>query len=68
MTNFDRIQNMSVDEMALVIFESDLSNMGVNCELHCAYAVNGKCYKTNNVGTCIDGIEKWLLSEVADNE
>ena len=66
MTNYERIRNMSVDEMAITIFNLDIINGGLKCEKCCAYTVNGKCNKTDNdgKGNCIDGVKLWLESEV----
>lgn len=70
MTNYGRIKNMSVEEMAIAIFNLDFIDNGLNCENCCAYTKDGECNKTDNdgKGTCIDGIKKWLESEVQENE
>lgn len=70
MTNYERIKNMSVEEMAIAIFNLYFTINGLNCEKCCAYTTDEECNKTDNdgKGTCIDGIKKWLESEVQENE
>lgn len=62
-TNYDRIRNMSVEEMALRILEKD-SNF--SCEKFCAYTKDGKCdkFRGDGKGSCQMGIKQWLESEV----
>ena len=50
MNNYERIKQMSVDEMAVVISSS--------C-LNCPYNCDVGCTETN----CHDGIKQWLLQE-----
>lgn len=59
MTNYEKIKNMSVEEMAKIIFNSIRCNL--NCPMYSA------CMKTKNV-VCSHtvNIEKWLESEVYD--
>lgn len=61
-TNYDRIRNMSVEEMAEFMYETN-----ENCESFCAYTKDGKC---NSFGggkqTCLIGIKQWLESEVTE--
>lgn len=61
MTNYERIKNMSVEDLA--IFITDLTN---DCEYGCMYCnfyINGECssepYPNNYMQGCID----WLNSE-----
>lgn len=60
-SNYDRIRNMSVDEMAETICKSK------NCEKFCAFTEDGKC---NATGTdpfvCVKGCKQWLLQTVED--
>ncbi len=57
-TNYDRIRNMSVEEMAKLLAQRNFSCMRFckNCE---SCNQNTFCYPF-----CIDGIKKWLESEV----
>ena len=57
MTNYDRIRNMSVDEMAEFINGRSPCD---TCKLH-----DGQTCA--NVW-CIQGVKQWLESEVDDNE
>lgn len=63
MTNYDRIRNMSVDDMAKAI-----SGAIDDCEKYCAFTKNGKCNNFGNDGGCPIGIKLWLESEVDDND
>ncbi len=54
MTNFERIKNMSVEEMAAQIIET-----GLGCE-YCKY----DDYTCSN--DCEFGVKKWLESEAED--
>lgn len=58
-TNYDRIRNMSIDEMAEIISKNE------ECERVCAFTKDGKC---NAIGTdssaCVEGCKQWLESEV----
>lgn len=70
-TEFDRIKNLSVDEMADAISETDFFIRTPHkslCERCCAYTKNGKCNKFRNDGRggCIDGIKQWLETEVEE--
>ena len=55
MTNFEKIKQMSVEEMAKTIDNAYNKN---SCEVCCIY--NGNC--TTNT-TCTVGIKQWLESE-----
>ena len=59
MTNFERIKNMSVEELA-ELFE------GVCCARVCALCPLFKSCGGDYIGE--NGWEEWLESEVADNE
>lgn len=56
-TNYDRIRNMSIDEMAEYI-----TNITISCE-NCP--VYEKCSITAEVN-CSDMMKKWLESEVEE--
>ena len=56
MTNYEKIKNMSVEEMAKIIERS------ADCEKYCVYTKHGNCDGTSSTG-CIDGVKQWLESE-----
>lgn len=60
-TNYDRIQNMSVGEMA-----SDIYKYAHNMCRFCVYSKGWKC--TSALKTCVNGIKQWLESEAEDDE
>lgn len=65
MTNFEKIKQMSVDE--LVNFITRLTN---GCEYGCMYCANyvyGVCTKDGYMHDYVCGCKQWLESE-ADNE
>ena len=57
MTNYEKIKNMSIEEMAEFI-----DSPTVDCE-RCAYYKNGKCLSDDD---CKVGIQKWLESEAEE--
>ena len=61
-TNYDRIRNMSIEEMA------DVLSIHEDCEKYCAYTKDGKCnkFQYDGKGDCKDGVKLWLESEVED--
>ena len=61
-TNYDRIRNMSIDELAEYIYNRDDELSGEICRhyMPCPY---GEDCKPEN---CKDCIKKWLQSEVAE--
>jgi hypothetical protein len=62
MTNYERIKNMSVEELAQTLFNHQFGHCSV-----CAFK-NKEC--SGNYFddlSCIFGIKKWLLSASADN-
>ena len=60
MTNYDRIKNMSIEDMAEFMYKTNES-----CESFCAYTKNGKCNSfEGGKQTCFIGIKLWLESEV----
>lgn len=65
-TNYDRIRNMSVEEMAKALNKRSIGN--VDCEKFCAYTKDGRCnkFKNDGKGSCVDGIKLWLESEVEE--
>ena len=61
-TNYDRIRDMSVEEMAEFMYETN-----ENCESFCAYTKDGKCSSfEGGKQTCISGIKQYLESEVTE--
>lgn len=66
MTNFERIRNMTIEEIAEALFKRSLCY--VDCEKYCAYTKDGRCYKFENdgKGSCVDGIKLWLETEVEE--
>ena len=66
LTNFERIKDMTVDEMT--DFITDLTN---GCEYGCKYCANfvdGECTKDGWMDDYISGCKKWLESEVSEAE
>jgi hypothetical protein len=61
MTNYERIRNMSVEELAEAI-----KSAVEDCEKHCAFTKNGKCNSFGDADVCAKGIELWLESEVTE--
>ena len=57
MTNYERIKNMSVEEIATAIYKGISSDP-------CDYCTGKSCAKKSNV----EVIEEWLESEVQGNE
>lgn len=57
MTNFEKIKNMSVEEMAEWLQED------INGCFCCIYGRDFTC-----PNTCLYGISKWLESEVEEND
>lgn len=60
MTNIEKIQSMSIDELAKYIFK--LGNGREYCYGHCAFQDESCCPNDGDIG-CISGIKKWLESE-----
>lgn len=58
-TNYDRIKNMSIDEMAEFIDKS-LDE----CKKRCKFGIDGKCDGFGFSSKCVTGIKKYLESEV----
>ena len=54
MTNFEKIKNMSIEELANLIF------LWIDCT-HCPIQLN--CFPSEN---CIDVCKRWLKSEVKE--
>ena len=62
MTNYERIRNMSVKEMAQILW--DISE---NCADYCALTKNEKCnFFEHGECLCAMGIKNWLESEVTE--
>lgn len=62
-TNYDRIRNMSVDDMAKFMAKLD------DCEKYCAFTKDEKCNATGTAPfVCVKGCKQWLLQEVSENE
>lgn len=59
MTNYDRIRNMSIEEMAEFITEQP-SFCGMVNGIDCNYGWNG--------GDCINHAKQWLESEVQNDQ
>lgn len=55
-TNYDRIRNMSVEEMTHKIY-----NHAHNTCRFCVFAKGWKC--TSPLKTCVNGIKQWLERE-----
>lgn len=58
MTNFEKIKNMSVEEMARAIFDK--------VEEGCRYCSQRKCSPRTTAQDCIDDIIDYLNSEVKE--
>lgn len=61
MTNFEKIKQMGVKELAEYIF--DLGNGREYCYGHCIHDHDENCPNDGRTG-CISGVIKWLESEV----
>lgn len=59
MTNFERIKNMSIEEMAK-FWANDLDGICSCCGITYEEKQNVKCYEC----LCVKGITRWLNSEV----
>lgn len=57
LSNYDRIRNMGMDEMAERLSESD------ECERFCAFTKNGVCDSCGDAEMCHIGVKLWLESE-----
>ena len=58
-TQFDRIKNFNVEEMA-EFMRATIED----CEKYCAFTKNGKCNSFGFEDKCAVGIKQWLESEV----
>lgn len=65
MTNYERIKQMSIEEMAEKIF--DCGNGREYCYGHCYYQDDNSCPNDGAQG-CIQGVVKWLQSEEEEND
>lgn len=64
-TNYERIKNMTVDEMAEHLHKVDYAIwVGAKLALH-KKGIELEGYSPEN---SIEGLKKWLLSEVVDDE
>lgn len=64
MTNYEKIKNMSVED--LVCFITDLTN---GCEYGCMYCknyVDGECTEGGWMSDYVKGCKQWLESEADD--
>ena len=62
MTNYEKIKNMSIDEMAARIVEHI-----EDCEQFCAYTNElGECQHTGTLLACVDGITEYLMNEAKE--
>lgn len=58
MTNFEKIKNMTIEEMAV-----QLSHFN-ECERFCKYVNSrGRCACTGTLSQCFNGVLEWLESE-----
>ena len=64
MTNFEKIKNMTVEELADYIFY--LGNCTEYCYGHCAYQDDEECPNDGDKA-CLEGVRKWLESESKQN-
>lgn len=60
MTNYERIKNMSVEEMAIIL------ERNVDCEKFCAFTKDGKCDCAGGLDKCVIGVKQWLETEVEE--
>ena len=58
MTNYEKIKNMSVEEMAMAINDKFMNE--------CDYCNSRNCGLQTEENTCINGIADWLQSEVEE--
>ena len=58
MTNFERIKEMSIEELAEFI-----KSTVEDCESYCAFTKNGKCNSFGPDDRCAEGIKLYLQSE-----
>lgn len=58
MTNYERIKNMSVEEMATILERS------ADCENFCAFTKDGECDASGGSEMCLIGVKQWLETEV----
>ena len=62
MTNYEKIKNMSIDEIAARIIE-----LTETCEKFCAYTnERGECHHTGALSECIDGVKEYLMNEAGE--
>ena len=67
MTNFEKIKNMSVDEMAELIGgdEADRALLGAACRPeYCKYFCDDGFFLAKGDNICVPAVKKWLESEV----
>ena len=65
-TNYDRIRNMSVEEIANGIYHRDEILLDKICKMSCKE--NGRCPVEDTVTSsdCINCVKRWLESEVTE--
>lgn len=61
MTNFELIKNMSIEEMAKIIYESEMSERFNFCKSDCKWTEDYNIPE----GECIKCVVKWLQEETA---
>ena len=62
MTNYEKIKNMSIDEMAARIVE-----FIEDCEPFCAYTnERGECQHTGTLSACVGGVKEYLMNEAKE--
>lgn len=59
MTNYEKIKNMTVEEMAETIID-----VVEDCQKYCVFTKDGKCNSFGaNFTNCKNGVKQWLESE-----
>ena len=61
MTNYERIKNMTVEEIAETI-----NSTVDDCQKYCKFTKDGKCNAFGDCDVCVKGIELWLESEAQE--
>ena len=59
MNNYERIKNMTIEEMVQLF-------MSIRYDLLCNYCLGCAMDDDNNPITCLEQVKKWLESEVSD--
>lgn len=56
MNNYERIKNMSIDEMAEMITNFNINSL-------CDYCVGCECFSEDDEDICDKGLKQWLEQE-----